>query len=125
MDKLFISVVLYLFVFAANANANANVNEILWRSDKNARAYCNKTVCTVLVKGISTDVSAIENKNIGKLGVTPKADYDKVITFPSKWLRTNEYGDLIQFTTKAWLKGQRYTIKGIVFVDSSGKYVHQ
>ncbi|MCF6439511.1 hypothetical protein L1077_08735 [Pseudoalteromonas luteoviolacea] len=122
MDKLFITAVFYFFSFVVNAN------EILLRSDKSAKAYChkiNETVCIVLVKGVSTDVSAIENKNIGKLGVTPKSDYDKVVTFPSKWLRFNKDGNLIQFTTRAWLKGQRYTIKGMVFVDSNGKYVHQ
>ncbi|SET68868.1 hypothetical protein [Thalassotalea agarivorans] len=122
MNKLFVLVLSYLFVFTVNAN------EVLLRPDNQARAYChksNKTICTVVVEGISTDVSAIENKNIGKLGIAPKEDYDNVVTFPSKWLRSSKDGDLIEFTTKAWLKGQVYTVRGTVFIDENGKYLHQ
>lgn len=123
MKKLVIATAI-LILLAASVSAS----ETLWREDKNAEAYCkliNETVCTVVVVGVFTDVSAIENKNIGKLGITPKEKYEKVITFPSKWLRSNSRGDLIEFTTQAWLQGQRYTVNGMVFVDSNGKYVHQ
>lgn len=107
---------------------SASASETLWREDKNAQAYCkssNESVCTVVVKDVFTNVSAIENKNIGKLGITPKEKYEKVITFPSKWLSSSSEGDLVEFTTQAWLQGERYTVKGIVFVDSKGKYVHK
>ena len=122
MHKLTISVVICLFSFSSFAS------NVIWRDDKNALAFCNKTeesFCFVVVNNISTDVSIIENKNIGKLGVTPKAEYDKVVTFPSTWQRTGSDGDFIIFTTQAWLKGQRYTTKGMVFVNSDGKYIHQ
>ncbi len=123
MKKSAIStLIIYFFTISASAS------ETLWRADKNAQAYCksrNESVCTVVVRGVFTNVTAIENKNIGKLGITPKEKYEKVITFPSKWLRSTSEGDLIEFTTQAWLQGQRYTIRGMVFVDSKGKYVHQ
>ena len=122
MHKLIIFVVLFIFSF------NSFSSEVLWRTDKNALAFCDKTnesTCFVVVNNNSTDVSLIEGKNIGKLGVTPKDQYDKVVTLPSSWKRTDSDGDLVIFTTKAWLKGQRYTIQGMVFVDSNGKYVHQ
>ena len=102
--------------------------EVLWRADKNALAFCklkNDSACFVVVNNYSTDVSVIESKNIGKLGNIPTKEYSKVVTFPSKWQRTSGDGDLIIFTTLAWLQGQKYTAKGMVFVDSNGKYVHQ
>lgn len=108
--------------------ASASASDTLWREDKNAYAYCKpdkETICAVVVGSVITDVSAIENKNIGKLGITPKEKYEKVITFPSKWLRSSSNGDLIEFTTQAWMQGQRYTVNGMVFVDNNGKYVHQ
>lgn len=123
MKKSFILVVI-LNLLATSVIAS----QALWREDKNAHAFCNsrnETVCTVVVEDVYTDVSVIENKNIGKLGITPKEKYEKVITFPSKWLRSNSDGDLVEFTTQAWLQGKKYTISGMVFVDSNGKYVHQ
>lgn len=122
MQQLIISVVIFMFSFSSLAN------EVLWRGDKNALAFCKlkkDSKCFVVVNEYSTDVSAIENKNIGKLGKTPKEQYNKVVTFPSKWQRTGSNGDLIIFTTQAWFKGQKYTVKGAVFVDSDGKFNHQ
>jgi len=123
MKKSAITTVIFC-LFATSVSAS----ETLWREDKNAKAYCessNETVCTVVVSDILTDVSVIEDKNVGKLGVAPKEKYEKVVTFPSKWLRSNSDGDLIVFTTLAWLQGQRYTVSGMVFVNNKGKYVHQ
>lgn len=121
MCKSFITVLFCLLAFSVNAK------EVLWRADQNTKAYCknaNETVCTVVISGVSTDVSAIENKNIGKLGMAPKAGYEKVITFPSTWLSSSD-GNVIEFTTQAWLNGQRYTVQGSVFVNAKGEYVHQ
>ncbi|WP_143085082.1 hypothetical protein [Pseudoalteromonas denitrificans] len=122
MYKLIILVVAFLFTISSCAD------EILWRVDKNAFAFCNqakRSTCFVIVNNTSTDVSLIENKNVGKLGVTSKEKYNRIVTFPSKWQRTDDNGDLIIFTTQAWLNGQRYTTSGMVFVDKQGKYVHQ
>ncbi|WP_194868452.1 hypothetical protein [Pseudoalteromonas sp. PPB1] len=102
--------------------------DVLWRVDKGAQAYCTKdkeTVCFVVVNETVTNVSAIESKNIGKLGITLKENYEKVVTFPSKWLSSTNQGDLVEFTTQAWLKSKRYTARGMVFVDNNGKYIHQ
>lgn len=101
---------------------------MLWRADNGAQAYCNKdknTVCFVVINGTTTQVHEIESKNIGKLGITLKAHYEKVVTFPSKWISSTNQGDLIEFTTLAWLKSERYTVRGVVFVDNNGKYIHQ
>lgn len=123
MKKSAIIVVLLYFIAGS-----VSASQALLREDKNAQAFCNsrnETVCTVVVGDIYTDVSVIENKNIGKLGVTPKNKYEKVITFPSKWLHSSSDGDLIEFTTQAWLQGEKYTISGVVFVNRNGEYVHQ
>jgi len=110
--------VVFLFSFSIFAS------EILWREDQGASAYCKKvkeSVCFVVVGNTRTDVSLIENKNILKLGTASKAQCDKVVTFPLAWQCTSSDGDLIIFTTQAWLKGQRYTSKGMVFVDNDDK----
>ena len=122
MHKLIISASVFLFSFSTFAS------DVLWREDKGASAYCKKakeSVCFVVVGDTTTDVSIIENKNIGKLGVASKSQYDNIVTFPSRWKRTGSDGDLIIFTTQAWFNGQRYTTKGMVFVDNNGKYIHQ
>ena len=122
MHKFIISAVVFLFSFSTFAS------DVLWREDKSASAYCKKakeSVCFVVVGNNTTDVSIIENNNIGKLGIASKSQYDKVVTFPLLWKRTGSDGDLIIFTTQAWLNGQRYTTKGMVFVDNDGKYIHQ
>jgi hypothetical protein len=117
--------IVFLFYFLAGS---VSASQTLVREDKNGHAFCNsrnETECTVVIGDVYTDVSLIEDKNIGKLGIIPKNGYEKVITFPSKWLRSNSDGDLIEFTTQAWLQGQKYTISGMVFVNRSGEYVHQ
>ncbi|MCF2948878.1 hypothetical protein L0668_12225 [Paraglaciecola aquimarina] len=103
-------------------------SEILWNSDKTALAFCDskeQTVCFVIANSIATNVSRIENANLGKLRITEKEQYEKIQTFPSKWLADKPNGNLISFTTMAWKDGQRYTITGPVFVSNDGSYVEQ
>lgn len=102
--------------------------EVLWNSDKTAFAFCEskeKTTCFIIANNIPTNVSRIENANLGKLGLPRKKRYEKIETFPSKWVEENQNGNLISFTTRAWINGQRYTVSGPVFVRNDGVYVQQ
>ncbi|TLU67236.1 hypothetical protein FE810_02840 [Thalassotalea litorea] len=119
-----------VFVLLSLVSLSALANDVVWRSDKKALAFCDskefeETVCFVVVNSVSTNVSIIENKNLGKLGIAPKSKYEKVKTTASQWKRTGDDGDLVVFKTQAWKDGQRYTTEGFVFVDSHGKYIHQ
>ncbi|WP_045859807.1 hypothetical protein [Teredinibacter purpureus] len=97
-------------------------------TDKTALAFCeskDKTICFVIANNIPTNVSRIENANLGKLGLAGKEQYEKIETFPSEWVAEKQNGNLISFTTRAWRNGQRYTASGPVFVKNDGVYVHQ
>ena len=45
-------------------------------------------------------------------------EYEKVISFPSKWVTASEPEYLVQITTQAWFKGQRYTVTEPVFIKN-------
>ncbi|TVZ39045.1 hypothetical protein P886_3432 [Alteromonadaceae bacterium 2753L.S.0a.02] len=102
--------------------------EVLWNSDKTALAFCEskeKTTCFIIANNIPTNVSHIETANLGKLGLAGKNQYEKIETFPSEWVAEKQNGNLISFTTRAWVNGQRYTVSGPVFVRNDGVCVHQ
>jgi len=112
---------LLLASFISHAEANKNV---LWNAENSAVAFCvveQESQCFIVAEETAINVSQVENANIGKLGITPKEKYEKVITFPTKWLQSNKNEYLVLFTTQAWLSGQRYTVKEPVFVKN-GKY---
>ncbi len=91
-----------------------NLSEVLWNKEKTALAFCTKeipTKCYVVDSAQVVDVTALELANIGKLGLYSRQDYEKIISLPHKWLRTESDFYLVSFKTQAWRNGQRYTVK--------------
>ena len=96
----------------------------LWNESHTAVAVCLKKVttkCFVIDSENITDVSKIEQSNLGKLGIAKKAEYKSVQTKPIEWLSSKENLFLVSFQTRAWLKGQRYTVAGPAAV-TNGEY---
>lgn len=64
---------------------------------------------------ISTDISQVEDRNLGKLGRN-KQYYDRTETFLTRWL--NENGDYYQINirTHAWKDGHRYTVSETLII---------
>ena len=58
------------------------------------------------------DVSGIEGVNLGVIGMTRRAAYDRVETTPIKWLPREDGLFQILVRTRAWKSGQRYTVSG-------------
>jgi len=111
-------------IFASSISYSENEKNVLWNKDRSAVAFCvseNESLCFIVSGEMVANVSQVENGNIGKLGITPKSKYEKVITFPTKWLQSNNNEFMISFTTQAWLSGQRYTVTEPVLVKN-GKY---
>jgi len=121
MKKLFLITCILL---APSFSYAENEKNVLWNKDKNAVAFCvseSESLCFIVAGETVANVSQAENVNIGKLGITPKSKYERVITVPTKWLRSNNNEFMVSFTTQAWLSGQRYTVTEPVFVKN-GKY---
>jgi len=118
-------IILFAYIILVSSSLYADTEKnVLWNNEKSAIAFCvsePESRCFIVVDESAIDVSQVENANIGKLGIAPKEKYERVITFPAKWLRskTNEY--MVSFTTKAWLSGQRHTVTEPVLVKN-GKY---
>ena len=105
----------------------------LWNNEKTAHAVTfkdtTKTICLVIItinnKFIVSDVSMRETGNFGKLGIASRNQYEKYQTFPSKWHKSTGTHFIIEFTTQAWINGQKYTVEGPVAVSYTGAPVFQ
>ena len=109
----FLAVVLSLSIFAADEHAP------VWSQDRKAKAFCDtnsQTVCYVLCNDQLVNVSLVEKGNLGKI---EKYDYQKVITFPTRWESNDEVGCLFWFSTQAWIDGQRHTASEPVWVKGN------
>ncbi|WP_448549353.1 hypothetical protein [Thalassotalea fusca] len=101
-----------------------NLSEVIWNKEMTALAFCTKEIpnkCYVVDSVQVADVTALESANLGKLGLYSRQDYQKIISFPHKWLRTEKDFYLVSFKTQAWRNGQRYTVKEPALVEN-GKY---
>ena len=117
---------LIIFMFLCPAYANAEPEKgVLWNDKKTAVAFCtlekSTTSCYIVDGNKVTNVSHLENINIGSIGTTPKNKYEKVISYPTKWVESKNNKHIVTFTTNAWLEKQRYTVTKPVLV-SNGKY---
>lgn len=93
----------------------------LWSDAREALAVCEigtKNLCYVVINEKKVDVTQAEYANIGKLGIRKFEEYEKVISFPSKWVTASEPEYLVQITTQAWFTGQRYTVTEPVFIKN-------
>ncbi len=107
---------LILLVFSQFTNADTVE---LWSNNKKARAVCKNNImnkCFIEVGQTQIDISKVEFSNLGKLGIRSKKDYEKVINYPSKWLKANKNEYIVNITTQAWFKGQRYTVTEPVYI---------
>ena len=89
--------------------------ESLWDSTKEAEAVCinnanGKNECFIQVGSDKFDVTKAEGANLGKLRLAARDSYSKVISFPTKWLKSSSGVYMVEITTQAWLNGQRYTV---------------
>jgi len=105
-------------------NIGNTESNCLWNKDHTAVAICSNeqtTKCYIVDPKNATDVSRIQQSNIGKLGIAKEVEYEPIKTTPKEWLSSKQNQYLVLFQTKAWLKGQRYTISGPVAI-TNGNY---
>jgi len=110
-------ILLSMSAFPLSANSQAPL--VVWSPDKTAKAYCENSIqpsCFVWCNGQVVDVSSVEKGNLGKIG---KHDYEKVITFPTRWGSNDGTGCMFWFSTQAWAKGQKHTIQEPVWVTDN------
>ncbi len=94
-------------------------------SEKSALAGCvleKVSSCYVISGELNVNVSQAGNLNLGKLALSSKDKYEKVITFPVEWLKSNDGELMVLFKTQVWMAGKRYTVTEPVLVKN-GKYV--
>ncbi|MCP4769144.1 MAG: hypothetical protein GY875_23160 [Gammaproteobacteria bacterium] len=85
----------------------------IWNEEKSAFAFCvsgAESSCYVYHNTKLIDVSGVEGRNIGKLGIAPRNSYEKFITHPALWIEREDGLLMIKFTTQAWKNGQRYSV---------------
>ncbi len=63
-------------------------------------------------KYLPVDVSGIEGANLGVIGITKRAEYDRVESAPIRWLPREDGLFQILVRTRAWKSGRRYTVSG-------------
>lgn len=93
----------------------------LWSKGKEALAVCEISIqnrCYVIIDKLYIDVTQAEHSNIGKLDVYKNKEYEKIISFPSKWVTVSSPVYIVQITTHAWLHGQRYTVSELVYIKN-------
>ena len=100
------------------------IENYLWNPTKTALAFCTleqPNRCYIVDSKNVADVTAMEASNLGKLGLYPRKSYEKVVSLPVKWLKTEKELHLVLFKTQAWRKGKRYTVKEPTLAEN-GKY---
>ena len=68
----------------------------------------------------AVDVSRVEAANLGVLGISRKADYDRVETVPMEWIERDDGKVQVVLRTRAWKEGQRYTVSERLLIASDG-----
>jgi len=68
----------------------------------------------------AADVSGVEAASLGVLGISKKADYDRVETTPIEWLPRDDGRFQVVMRTRAWKAGQRYTVSERLLITSGG-----
>jgi len=112
---MIIRLIFIALIFPFCALSFTENREALWDGDKKAEAVCinsdgNKNKCFIQIGSDRFDVTSAENANLGKLGLATRDSYAKIISFPTKWLKSTDGIYLVEITTQAWLNGQRYTL---------------
>jgi hypothetical protein len=121
MKRLFI--IVFLTVFSMTSFSKTESDE-LWNNDHTAVAFCivnQVTECFIKTDTNIVNVSEVEDTNLGKIGTGNRESYEKIVTFPERWISSTESEHKIIFVTHAWNTGKRYAAKEIVLVKD-GKY---
>ncbi|NWK57649.1 hypothetical protein HW115_18675 [Verrucomicrobiaceae bacterium N1E253] len=119
-------------------NIKNGISTAVWNAEKSAVVACFRgreaTLCLVAYKNGDSysisDVSKVESYNFGKLGFR-RSHYSRFLTEPIKW-KEDEAGFTYQgfgaaakyeiyFRTRAWTKGQRYTVGEPLVLTASWK----
>lgn len=114
----------FIFLYSSYSFSGIERHE-LWSGGKSALAFCvlaKASSCYVISDELKVNVSQVENLNLGKLGLSSKYKYEKVITFPVEWLKSGDGELMVLFKTQAWMAGKRYTVTEPVLIKN-GKYV--
>jgi hypothetical protein len=96
----------------------------LWNNERTAIAVCSTepvTKCFIVDSKNTTNVSRIQQSNLGKLGIAKKTKYESIQTKPKEWLSSKQNQYLVLFQTSAWFNDQRYTVSGPAAV-TNGEY---
>ena len=106
------------------------VNDGVWNSSRTAVAISinmasKPSILFVFLKLDSgrykaADVSGVEAASLGVLGMSKKADYDRVETTPIEWLPRDDGRFQLVMRTRAWKAGQRYTVSERLLITSGG-----
>ena len=118
-----IYILAFLTIFSIGGTAQEN-DLVLWNDEKSASASCSKDdipICQIIIAAERVDVSQVTFVNLGKLGIVKLKEYERIVTYPVEWLKSNKEIQLVMFKTQAWRSGQRHTITEPVLVKN-GKY---
>lgn len=112
---MMIRLIFIALILRFSALSFAENRESLWNGTKEVEAVCinsddNKNKCFIQVGSDKFDVTSAENANLGKLGLATRDSYSKIISFPTKWLKSADGVYMVEITTQAWLHGQRFTV---------------
>ncbi|WGL16528.1 hypothetical protein PVT68_17420 [Microbulbifer bruguierae] len=125
MSKAVIFSIITVFALAAQAESAKS----LLSENGVAEATCIplssiESKCFVISGNNKFDISKVESANLGKIGVRKRADYSKIISFPSKWLKASDAELMVEITTKAWCEGKQHTLVEPVYIKG-GVYLQR
>lgn len=112
---MMIRLIFIALILPFSALSFAENRESLWNGTKEVEAVCinsddNKNTCFIQVGSDRFDVTSAEHANLGKLGLATRDSYSRIISFPTKWLKSADGVFMVEITTQAWLNGQRYSV---------------
>ncbi len=74
---------------------------------------------------LAADASGVEAGNFGKLGLLPRADYERFETKPVEWLGRDDGLFQVRIRTRAWKGGQRYTVYEPLIIKPDGTVMYR
>lgn len=122
--KEFIATLILFCSLLCIANENGTA---IWNQERSAAAFCShesESKCYVITKENTINVSQVENTNIGKLGIAKKEEYEKVVTMPVEWLKSENEIIKVSFKTEAWLSGKKLSAIEVVVIRN-GVYLQR
>lgn len=122
--KEFIATLIAFYSLLCGASENGTA---IWNPERSAVAFCShegESRCYVISGENTINVSQVENANIGKLGTAKKEEYEKVVTTPVKWLKSENEILMVSFKTEAWLSGEKLSAIEPVVIKN-GNYLQR